>query len=494
MKNGHAFWGSLLIVCLTASGLRAEHQPETVKAEDSTIDAEHATKMPSMWEQDYLTGDWGGARTKLSDKGVAFGVNLIDEVLGNPTGGIDQAVINGGRVELTLDLDFEKMAGLQGSSFHSNAYYIYGSDLSAGHIGNIFTVSNIEAYDTLRLFDLWYQQEFKVGSSGKISIRAGQIAADDEFFISDYAATFINGTFGWPALTAANLPSGGPGYPLATPGIRLQYDPIEDVSLLAAVFDGDPGDRGENPQKKDSTGTNIDFNQGFFSMFEAQYRVKLGQQQLPGQYKLGAFYATQNFPDVGTDDQGFSLADTANTTGNPRAHSGDWGVYFIADQMVWRENSIKAGDPKEKKDAKDMKNAKAEEPDDQGLGVFWRVGGAPQDVNLISFYTDAGVNYKGLITGRDNDVAGLAVAYGHISDDVSQFDRDNNTFNDAEAPVRNEEIAIEFTYQAQIAPWWVVQPDIQYIIHPGGNSPDPDNGNHAIDDALVLGVRTTISF
>ena len=48
--------------------------------------------------------------------------------------------------------------------------------------------------------------------------------------------------------------------------------------------------------------------------------------------------------------------------------------------------------------------------------------------------------------------------------------------------------------QPQLAPWWIVQPDLQYIVHPGGNVPDPGNANAAIPNAFVAGVRSTIKF
>jgi porin len=49
------------------------------------------------------------------------------------------------------------------------------------------------------------------------------LGADTEFFISDFAALYINGTFGGPDITLPDLPSfGGPNYPLATPGVRLK--------------------------------------------------------------------------------------------------------------------------------------------------------------------------------------------------------------------------------------------------------------------------------
>ena len=37
------------------------------------------------------------------------------------------------------------------------------------------------------------------------SIRIGQLSADTEFFISDFAAGYINATFGWPDILAADL-------------------------------------------------------------------------------------------------------------------------------------------------------------------------------------------------------------------------------------------------------------------------------------------------
>jgi len=52
----------------------------------------------------------------------------------------------------------------------------------------------------------------------------------------------------------------------------------------------------------------------------------------------------------------------------------------------------------------------------------------------------------------------------------------------------------EATYAAQIAPWWIVQPDVQYIVHPGGNVPDPNNPNAVIGNAFIAGIRNTIKF
>ena len=55
-----------------------------------------------------------------------------------------------------------------------------------------------------------------------MDVKIGQIAADQEIMVTQYGGLFINATFGWPALPTADLPSGGPAYPLATPGTRLR--------------------------------------------------------------------------------------------------------------------------------------------------------------------------------------------------------------------------------------------------------------------------------
>jgi porin len=63
-------------------------------------------------------------------------------------------------------------------------------------------------------------------------------------------------------------------------------------------------------------------------------------------------------------------------------------------------------------------------------------------------------------------------------------------------PIRDFEAAVELTYQVQIAENWSVQPNIQYIVHPGGNVPDPldPSGRSPIRNATVLGMRTMLKF
>src|SRR5260221_6850289 len=179
-----------------------------------------------LWQREMLTGDWGGLRTALEQKGLSLGANEIGEVLGNITGGIKRGTVFEGRLEMLVDLDLDKAVGWSGATFHANAYQIHGRGLSANDLGNnILIASGIEATRATRLFDLWLQQEL---FDGLLSIRIGQIAADDEFFVSQYAANFINSTFGWPDILATVLPSGGPAYPPPAPGAPVRLPPTSE--------------------------------------------------------------------------------------------------------------------------------------------------------------------------------------------------------------------------------------------------------------------------
>jgi len=61
---------------------------------------------------------------------------------------------------------------------------------------------------------------------------------------------------------------------------------------------------------------------------------------------------------------------------------------------------------------------------------------------------------------------------------------------------RAYETVLEVTYLLNVAPWWVLQPDLQLIFHPGGHiaAPFPASPGQPIPNALVLGLRSTITF
>lgn len=405
-----------------------------------------------MFQQPTLTGDWFGLRNRLEDRGVMLGAAEILEVLGSP-GGRKGGTEFDGRFELFANVDLETALGWRGAIFHANAYQIHGDGLSSKDLANLMTVSNIEAQPATRLFGLWIQQSL---FGDTVSLRAGQIAADDEFFVSQYAALLINSTFGWPSIMGLNLPGGGPAYPSARPGIRAKAAVTPALVLSAAAFGGDA--------KSEADGFNFRVGGDVLLIAEAAYSADIAA--LPGTFKLGAWYHSAHFADQRLDGAGLPLANPAGT-GLAAMHRGNLGGYVIADQLLWRETGAS----------------------DRGLAGFLRLGVAPSDRNLIDLHLDGGLTYSGLVPGRESDLVGIGLSYERVGAGRRGFGADVGAFTGAILPLPDFESAVELSYQAQIAPWWIVQPDLQIILHPGARLTATTQ-----DNAVVLGLRTGISF
>lgn len=119
-------------------------------------------------------------------------------------------------------------------------------------------VSTIEELATTRLYEAWFEQKFW---NDRFSIRAGQLAADAEFITAEYTDAFMASTYGWPAITSLDLPSGGPSPPLAAMGVRAKAVLNDNITLLAGVFDGNAvGSGSDDPQARDRYGVNFRVN------------------------------------------------------------------------------------------------------------------------------------------------------------------------------------------------------------------------------------------
>jgi porin len=186
---------------------------------------------------------------------------------------------------------------------------------------------------------------------------------------------------------------------------------------------------------------------------------------LPGAVKLGGWRHFGDFDDLRLNTSGAALGIAG---GDPFVHSGNHGLYAVFDQMIYRF---------------------AHGGEGSGISVFGRVAGSPSNRNQIDVYADAGVVITGLLPSRPADAFGIAFAYAGLSDDASGFDRDSGF-----AVVRDYEAVLEVSYTAEVVPGLYLQPDFQYFWHPGGHVPDPDDPNDAVEDAAVIGLRTTVNY
>jgi porin len=86
----------------------------------------------SIWTRDKLTGDWGGARTYLSDHGIDIDLRLTQYFQGVTSGGRDTNSEYGGTVDYRLKVDTNKLLGTwQGFSVDLHARTRFGNDISA---------------------------------------------------------------------------------------------------------------------------------------------------------------------------------------------------------------------------------------------------------------------------------------------------------------------------------------------------------------------------
>jgi porin len=241
--------------------------------------------------------------------------------------------------------------------------------------------------------------------------------------------------------------------------VRVRVEPVPQVYAMLGLFNGDPT-LGAN----DKHGADWSMRGPLFAIAEIGYRINQAPERpgLPGNYKIGAYYNGGTFTDFLRDSSG-GLAPVTGLP--PQTTHGNTGFYVLADQMVYREGGGKSK---------------------QGLTSFVAVLVAPDaSINQMPLFVNGGLVYRGAIPRRDHDIAGFGVIYGRFSRDLRRSQQLERQAGIA-APVQDFEVALEWTYIVQAARWLAVQPDVQYIIKPGGTG--------TIPNALVVGFQLSVTF
>jgi len=386
------------------------------------------------WALSGLTGDWAGLRSSLQERGFDFTGSYTAETFGNPKGGIKRSMVFDGLLKLALDVNLEKAAGWKGATFRISGLYPHGTSGSDGKVGDASIFSNIDSYDTSRLVDFWLEQKLL---DGKLGLKVGQMRIDDEFGLSDSAAVFINGSFGVPNPVVTPMPLGI--YPVGAPGVRLNVEPLEGLYALAGVYDGnpspsdfaDPTDGSRAHGARHGTDWAMRKSEGTLYTGEVGYQRTSGSY--PGAIRFGVLRHTDDF---------------ADTSGAPGVeHRTSTSSYYVIDQTLWQKS-------KESKEA---------------ISAFLKGTMAPERSSTMGDTVQVGVVYTGLVKGSDS--LGLAWTHNKFSPNPNNQDREN---------------IAELTYSLPVTPYLRIQPDIQYINHPGGTNVN--------NNAWVLGIRATVTF
>ena len=385
------------------------------------------------YRQQTLFGDWNGKRTSLHKQGFDLQLEYFGDFNGNVVGGGTKKAHATNYVEAEILINAERWIGWTGAQFFFLGYALASTDPSV-FINTRQTVSNLEATDTVKLFEAWWEQSL---FGDHFSIKAGLYSLDTEFDFKVTANQFINGVFGTGIDLSEMGPFGPAIYPFSALGVRLKEE-WNGFYLQTAVVDGIPND----PDNPHGTQVVLNDDDGFLIANEIGYKI-----DVPDHPRLhlgiGAWVYTTELPDI------------ADST---RTKRGRHSIYGFIDLRLFSETPGSA----------------------QGLDGFFRVGVADKEAGWFKRNISFGLTYTGLFPNRERDVLGLAVSSGWAGDSIRNLNRSNGT------PIEDEEIVFELTYILAPRPWLILQPDIQWFIHPGLSQ--------IVDDTLYLGMRVEMIF
>ena len=400
-----------------------------------------------------LTGSWDGGRDRWHQAGVAFNLHYTAEPMTNVSGGEERGGTYADNIGLDFSFDLDRLIGLGGTSLLATLSQRNGDSLSADYIapsasGNTFTVQELYGGQTFKVANVQLTTRLL---ADRLELAYGRLVANDDFLRSPLYCQFVNNSFcGSPKPVFLQDPFTFSAYPTAQWGARARYDSeAGDWTFLAAVYDGDPELKGGDPtdpgHNRHGTNWKLGDNGAVFAGEVQYHRHRGSRESLPSVYKLGGYYMTGEFRDIGRTD-------------NARVQDNAM-VWLLADQMLYRE---RAGA-------------------DAGLSWFGAlVWSLADDVNAIDRYFNTGLVYRGLFAARPLDTTGIAVTSGWYSDELNHARRaEGKSEQDYEA-------VIELNHKLALGHGVSLQPDIQYILRPGGTGD--------IEDALAIGARVAIQF
>lgn len=386
-----------------------------------------------------MTGDWGGERTRLVEQGIKVTGDYSGETVYNASGGKQRGVRYSQNLKLGAQFDLGRLFDLQsGGKVQLTINDRRGNDGSGDLIGNRLPVQ--ENYGGLytRLTELSYENTFV---SPALDVKLGFMAMGNDVggLSTGILCNFMNAGFcGHPLSMSGG--SGWSNYPNGHLGALARYRFNPNFALQVAAFKVDAASNGDSSRAwhitpKDSTGNVFPI--------ELIYN-RLGE--MPGEYRVGYYYDSSDAPRIGS----------------AREVAGRDGAYFLMDQTLWKS----ASDPA------------------RNVHFFGQISDASASASPFRRWYSAGFALKKPFATRPNDT--VAVGYGR-----AVFNSRSRDVQEQAALARNQDFPdlssgeglVEVTYGAQVAPWLVMRPSVQYIIEPGAfYGTDTDN-------ALVFGFQ-----
>lgn len=402
--------------------------PETEKKEEDAAAREWFGGAPwTEWER--FTGDWGGARTAMERAGISLAGSYTMHYSGVWSGGIVDEPVYRHLIDFNLTIDSEKLFALPGGTFFADFYTT--DSIGSGNPGDFQGYSWIDTEGSVdQVAEVWWEQKL---FDDVLRLKFGKIEANSEFALPTWSEDFMNSS---AALTPTDFEL--PTYPDPAMGLVAFAYPTEWLYLGFGWFDGAThagprtGSRGPETFFSDSENSHW-----YFTGEAGLTASELGPLR-SARLAVGGWGHTGEFEDFETGD----------------TRDGAQGLYAIAEAIVWRPD-----------------DAAAEDEDERGLALYVQYGHADEDVSEAIDHVGVGAHLLGTFDGRDADSAGVYVSWVSLNRD---------------AGYARDESVVEAFYKVQITGAISVQPDIQFIVNPGGGDEE--------DLAVVGSLRVVVSF
>lgn len=364
----------------------------------------------------------------------AYGFEAVytAELWRNAQGGLRTGGVYLDNLDLTLNVDGERAWGLPGLTAFAYVLYNNSARFSERYVGDALTASNIDAPNGVRLYEAWL--EWAGDEALPLSMRFGLYDLNSEFDSNDSRSLFINSTHGVGHEFGQTGENGPSIFPVTSLGLRLAWEPAEDWRILAVVVDGVPGGR-DDPS---DSGIHLSSEEGALGISE--FNWSRGRVH---KLSIGHWRYTAKFSDVRSTE--------AMPLPERRDNCGTYGAIELA------------LDPGE----------------NPATLVFLRYGVAERRINEFDDSLGVGIRQRGLFASRPEDEIGLAFSRASVSPPTRSIAASMGT------PRESYEGGIELTYRATINDWITIQPDLQFMVHPGV---DPE-----ISDSFALGLRVEFS-
>jgi porin len=416
-----------------------------------------------LWTRSTLTGDWGGIRNDLAKKGVTFDLNLTQIVQGDVSGGKKIGWEYGGRGDLTLNVDTQKLGWWPGGFFTVEAEGNFGNSVNS-YTGALMPVNTNQIFpmpnsDQLNIPAVTFMQFFSryVGVAiGKVATITSTSGDMNEFAHGKGDTQFLNMAFNFNPVITLTVP-----YSTLAAGVIIlpTKDPKEAVIGVNVL---------------DTSGTAN--SSGFDTVFKGnttyaiEGRVRTDFLGMTGHQLVGATYSAKNYSSL---DQSLRFFIESRAIAQ---QDNSWCFYYNFDQYLY--------EPKK--------------GSGRGIGIFGRFGASDGNPNPFHYFYSIGVGGKGVLPGRPNDQFGIGYYYIDVSQPRFTGPLQTRT-------ALGDEQGFEAYYNFAITPWMKFTPDIQVIrgaqkqeITTGfrqvGPVQIPTISSKNIDTAALLGFRLQIVF